>query len=284
MAKRQRGFLTFAQNNPTCDYIWHAYALALSIRATQKDVPYLSIAVTPGTKIYKRYNIFDEIIEIPWGDPTEFSDIKFENEWKAYHITPYEETIKLDADMLFLSDVSHWWDNNNLFPVRICNTVNTFRGETGTSTFYRQDHIQNNIPNLYSGAMYFRKDDKAKLFFKIVEDIFTDWEAYAKTFMPKETPKLATTDTVVSLAAYILNWIDVINDKNSLTFTHMKSKINWTNVRDFSWRCYAPYQLTDKLELYIGNFKQEGLFHYVDKGFLTEAICNKYEKFLHLSR
>jgi hypothetical protein len=37
--KRKRGFFTFAQNG-THDYVRMAYALALSLKATQTDVPY----------------------------------------------------------------------------------------------------------------------------------------------------------------------------------------------------------------------------------------------------
>jgi hypothetical protein len=39
--KRKRGFFTFAQNG-THDYVRMAYALALSLKATQTDVPYCS--------------------------------------------------------------------------------------------------------------------------------------------------------------------------------------------------------------------------------------------------
>src|SRR5271157_3807356 len=100
--KRERGFLTIAQNSADTDYIRLAYGLALSLKATQKENGYLSILVTPGTIVNKEYRwAFDEIIEIPWGDNATASRWKLENEWKAYHVTPYRETIKLDADMLF---------------------------------------------------------------------------------------------------------------------------------------------------------------------------------------
>jgi hypothetical protein len=89
--KRKRGFFTFAQNG-THDYVRMAYALALSLKATQTDVPYLSIGVTPGQVVPEKYKwAFDEIIEIPWGDAAKTSSWKLENEWKAYHMTPYEE-------------------------------------------------------------------------------------------------------------------------------------------------------------------------------------------------
>ena len=36
---------------------------------------------------------------------------KLQNEWKVYHMTQsYDETIKLDADMLFTVDVNYYWE------------------------------------------------------------------------------------------------------------------------------------------------------------------------------
>ena len=65
--KRQRGFLTFAQNGQH-DYLRMAYGLALSLRATQSE-PYLSVVVTPGTVVPPHYrDVFDEVIDVPWID------------------------------------------------------------------------------------------------------------------------------------------------------------------------------------------------------------------------
>ena len=47
--KRPRGFLTFAQNGKL-DYLRMAYAMALSLKATQRE-PYLTVVVTPGTVV-----------------------------------------------------------------------------------------------------------------------------------------------------------------------------------------------------------------------------------------
>ena len=50
-------------------------------------------------------NCLIHIIEISWHEETVcFYDTQ--NRWKAYHVSPYEETIVLDTDMLFLSDPS----------------------------------------------------------------------------------------------------------------------------------------------------------------------------------
>jgi hypothetical protein len=155
--KRDRGFLVFAQNGNT-DYLRLAYGLALSLVATQTDVPYLSVAITPGMDVPDHYReVFDEVIDIPWIDAAAQSEWKLENEWKAYHVTPYRETIKLDADMLFTADIAHWWKLLSTRDFWACTSVETYRGEIATSDYYRKTFTSNSLPNVYTAFMYFRE-------------------------------------------------------------------------------------------------------------------------------
>ena len=83
-----RGFLTFAQNNGRNDYVRMAYALAISLRHTQRNAKSLSIAVTPGDRVPDRYAwAFDNIIDIPWGDLSATDTRKIHNEWKAIYLS-----------------------------------------------------------------------------------------------------------------------------------------------------------------------------------------------------
>ena len=119
-----KGFFTIAQNSGETDYVRMAYALALSLRCSQKTVKNLSIGITPGTKIDQKYAwAFDNIIEIPWNDHAADSSWKLENEWKTYHMSPYDETVKLDCDMLFFNDIAAWWDAMSGHDFLACNQV-----------------------------------------------------------------------------------------------------------------------------------------------------------------
>jgi hypothetical protein len=159
---RPRGFLTFAQNNSNVDYVRLSYGLALSLKHSQKSVPYLSIAITPGTTVDERYAwAFDNIIEIPWGDHATDKEWKLDNEWKAPWISPYYETIKLDTDMLFPHDISKWWDEFYLQPHSMVytNQVLDWKGSNATSDYYRKTFTANKLPNIYTAFTYFRKND-----------------------------------------------------------------------------------------------------------------------------
>ena len=127
--------------------------------------------------------MFDEVIDVPWIDEAQQSGWKLENEWKAYHITPYEETIKLDADMLFTSDIAAWWPLLGHQDIVACTTVETYRGEVITSDIPRKCFTANALPNVYTGCLYFRLSDTAQEFFALVELIFHNWQRYFFEFL-----------------------------------------------------------------------------------------------------
>ncbi|NJO58817.1 MAG: hypothetical protein HC836_10845 [Richelia sp. RM2_1_2] len=281
--KRDCGFFTIAQNSDV-DYVKIAYGLALSLLATQKEVPYLAVGVTPGTEILPKYReVFDEIIEIPWNDDAKDSLWKLENEWKAYHVSPYNKTIKLDADMLFLSDVTSWWRKLENTPLNVCSEVRTYHNEVITSNKYRLDFVANKLPNVYSAMCYFNISDVNHLLFQKLGDITLNWGMYSKICLSNTKPDKFTTDVGLALALKLL-WYDNWCLKPSiLTFTHMKSHLqNWHNIGngDFAWTQYLPHYFSKNLELIVGNIKQTGVFHYHHKNILTDDIIKKYERYL----
>lgn len=284
--KRERGFLTFAQNGPSGDYVRMAYALALSLKATQKEAPHLSVVVTPGTEIPDRYRrVFDEVIDVPWLDEAKHSDWKLENEWKAFHITPYEETVKLDADMLFLSDISEWWSLMSRQEVMAATTVHTYREEIVTSTVYRETFVNNGLPNVYSAFTFFRAGDFAQEIFEMMELIYHNWERFTFTFMDETRPRSPNTDVALALAIKLTDNVHLCTPSGIIpTFVHMKSKVqNWPRgMAGEKWTDHISVTFSDDLELKIGRHRQRLPFHYHDKSFLTDEIIEKYERALGL--
>lgn len=283
-SKRQRGFLTFAQNGRD-DYLRMAYALALSLRVTQTE-PYLSVVITPGMTVPAKYReVFDEVIDVPWIDEAKDSAWKLQNEWKAYHITPYVETIKLDADMLFTSDISDWWPLLGRQDVVGCTTVETYRGEVITSDFYRKCFTANRLPNLYSALLYFRLGEQAQDFFDLAQVIYHNWRRFFGEFLePITRPQFISTDVVFALAAKLTEGCTA----PSLPvprFVHMKSQVqNWPEpiAADEDWLRHVPATLTDDAILKIGRYRQYLPLHYHRKAFLTDTIIATYERALGL--
>ena len=117
-----KGFLLFAQNTDTVDYVEQAYALALSIKYSQQEVK--SVSLVTNSKVPKKYReVFDQIIPIPWFSKDKDSVLKGEHRWKMYEATPYEETIVLDADMLLVEDISIWWKYCSSYDIKFCSKI-----------------------------------------------------------------------------------------------------------------------------------------------------------------
>lgn len=281
--KRQRGFVTVAQNGRD-DYLRLAYGLALSLRATQSETPHLSVFITPGMDVPDKYrDVFDEVIDIPWGDAADGSDWKLENEWKVYHITPYVETIKLDADMLFTSDIKEWWPMLSHQDVIACTTVETYRGDVTTSDYYRKCFTANGLPNIYTGLMYFKLGDVALEWFTMAEAIYKNWLEFSREFLePITRPKFVSTDVVFALASKLLD--SDLHTFQSLPvprFVHMKARMqHWPEIiaADEDWMRHVPMTLTDDLIFKVGRYRQYLPFHYQNKAFLTDDILQIYER------
>jgi len=280
-----KGFFTIAQGDA---YVRFAYALALSLKVSQKEHNKLSIGITPGYKVPDEYvHAFDQIIEIPWGDAAERSEWKLENEWKAIYMTPYDETIKLDADMLFTSDISEWWNVLEHSEAVFATNASTYRNELVESDYYRKVFTQNNLPNVYTAFFYFKKTDNVYELFKQAQHIYDNWQRYFGEFTePDDRPKFVSTDVVFAIAAKILD-VESWNQRIHLdvpTFVHMKTQLQkWAVDHGHppipeEWNRVIQTYFTEDCELFIGNYLQTLPFHYHLKDWLTDEMIATMER------
>ena len=291
----EKGFFTFAQNSIRSvngktieiDYARHAYALALSIKTSQKEITNISVAITPGQKIEDRHKlVFDEIIEIPWGDAALNHEYKFQNEYKVFHLTPYDKTIKIEADMLLTEDISDWWHFLNDEELIFTTKVFDYRANEITSIKCRKFFDNNKLPNIYNGLMYFNKHfQNTKYFFAMAQAILLEWKTFSYEFLDYTRPIVSDTDTVYALALKLSNLEDkIVNSKpyDIPSFIHMKNELmNWDAVnKSASWQNNVQVFFTDDLKFKIGNYEIFLPFHYHEKNFLTDNIIHTYEKVL----
>ena len=271
-------FTMLAQNSYD-DYVKQACACAMSIRVSN---PNSKISLITNDTVPDKYNqLFDDIVEIPWGDKARKSSWKVGNRWKIYHASPYENTIVLDTDMLVLDNIKTWWDflqNRDLYYV---NRVKTYRGEWFTSDYYRKSFRVHNLPNLYSGFHYYRKSKLAHEFYHWLETVMNNWELFQGQFAGgKYFQKDCSVDVSSAIVAKILDCEGKITSKTEYpTFTHMKLYgQSWKSTLTDRWQERVGVYLNSNCELKVGNFKQNGVFHYTEKDFLTDKIFEIYEK------
>ena len=272
-----RGFLVLAQNTDTVNYVEQAYALALSIKVSQKEVT--SISVITNDPIPDHYkNVFDQIIPIPWIGTTT-TKLKTENRWKLFHVTPYDETIVLDTDMLMLDDITSWWNYCSNHDLKFCSSVVNYKQDKITKdVFHRKVFISNNLPNPYFACHYFKKSNLAYSFYKVLETISNNWELFYGKIAPISYQKWPSMDLSAAIAIEMMGVHEqVIDICSPLEFTHMKPNLqDWPRPTE-KWMDSVPYSLNSNGDFLVGNIKQHYLFHYVDKGFISQSIIDKLE-------
>lgn len=269
-----KGFCLLAQNNSTTDYVRQAYALALSLHKYNSNQ---KISLITNDTIPKEWqNVFDQIIPVPWTDSAKTSDWKIENRWKVYHASPYEQTIVLEADMLILSDITHWWKELAKYELFFTSNVQTYRQETVTSRHYRKTFDANNLPNLYSALHYFKKGNTAKEFYTLLEIVVNNWELFYSKYAKERYQKWCSIDLCAAIASKILgNEKQITNADSYITFTHMKPHTQaWQFVPEKWTNVIGKYYRNDG-NLVLGNFAQTGILHYVEDDFLTDKIIEK---------
>ena len=276
-----KGYFTFVQNSPTVNYLNIAYLQALSIKATQGINDY-AIAVDAKTKELitdEQLKVFDHVIDIP---EDEAKEGKFENEWMAWYLTPFKETVKLDADILFTRNIDHWWKIMQQKDVCCTSKVRDYEGNISTDDTFRKLHKINNLPNLYSGFTYFRYTKFSRDFFNAVRDVFQNWPVLRDTILKECKHETAHTDEAYAIAAVLVGEEDCYNAASDVpSFSHMKGPIQGWPLIDWTKHAYA--QLDDSANLTIGFNRQMYPFHYVNKEFATGDLIDRYRRILERS-
>ncbi|MDA7712379.1 hypothetical protein N9C48_00325 [bacterium] len=270
-------FILVAQNTQDVNYVKQACALAMSIHAT---TPNSNISILTDDAIPERYKpLFDNVIEIPWGDLANKYDWKIHNRWKTYFISPYDDAIVLDTDMLVLEDITTWYNFLQNYDMYITSTVFDYRGNKIKDTFYRKNFNKYNLPNTYMGLHYFKKSDFALEFYTWLDKITNNWEEFYKLGRDKPIQNFASMDLTAAMTIDLLDCKSKITNENVSvpSFTHMKANIQgWDEIRE-SWQTKVGTYFTNDAELYIGNHKQSGIFHYTEDNFLTDDIIQVLE-------
>ena len=176
----ERGYLIPAVNTDT-DYQRCAKQLAASIQQWHPDA---------------HVTIVTEDM-LPHGNQGGYA-----NDWQMFEISPYRQTIKLEADMIAASPVDHWWTLFEHRDVVISQGCRTIYDQVSDYRGYRKIFEHNNLPDVYNAITYWRLSATAREFFDIVRSIFTHWDSYRKLLkFPEDTP---STDVVYGMAAQII--------------------------------------------------------------------------------
>lgn len=263
-----KGFLTFAQNSSTIDYLRLAYLQCQNVKATQKDNLFAVIVDTETNKQVTdlHRSAFDYIIEIP-EDHATGSDLKFANEWQAFWLTPFKETIKLESDLLFTRSIDHWWHSFRLKDVVLSTGCKNYLGELSDVRDYRQFFDDNHLPDVYNGLMYFRFSRDALRFFNLAKRVFFEWESLKEHALLNCRETSPSTDVLYAITAQLFGYENcTIPSMDFINFIHMKPRIQkWAD--QLSWQDAVISEFDGNM-IRVNNVNQYYPFHYYEKTFL----------------
>ena len=180
------------------------------------------------------------------------------NDWQMFEISPYRQTIKLEADMWCASEIDHWWTMFEHRDVVISQGCRDLYDQSGSSRHYRRIFDDNHLPDVYNAITYWRQSHVALEFFQWVRRIFQHWQAFCGVLkFPDDEP---TTDVVYAMAAVIMGPERVtLPGRLAPTIVHMKKRMIGTITED--WTQELVWEHVDR-SLRINTVAQWGLVHY----------------------
>jgi len=260
MTTRKRGVLTFAYGS-TYQRMAYAQALTLGVQGIPLTV------VVPCLEFPALDNVANVVVV-----KKPFS--KFEWEALAYSLSPYDTTIKTDADVIFPAHLSldPYFEVVERFEL-VSGFACNLQGVRSNCDWYRKTETYLDWPPFYSALCGFTKTKTAQQFFDKCAFLFQNWWKLSDIVgcLP------ATTDSVFSLAyrdLVLANRVLV-----GLKFIHAKQGICGQSFHD-KWCQDVAVCLDDEANLFIGGQRLEVPFHYFDKDFLSPLFLAKLENVL----
>lgn len=253
-----RGYLIPAQGE---QYHQCARALAKSIKYF---MPNALVAVVGDCKD----PIFD--YEIEFNDPQP----GMRNDWQIYRLTPFHETIRLEADMILNGSIEHWWTQCQKRDIVVSTGTRNFYNNKTSVRKYRKHLDKNRLSDVYNAVTYWRKSKLALDFSRTVKMLFDHWDEVKQTIVGWNNPE-PDTDTVYAIALRIMGE-QQFTLPDSPQFVHMKGAINYCRGED--WTKELVWELTSQ-GLRINTIQQTCPTHYYIKSF-SNTLEEHYDKLL----
>jgi hypothetical protein len=224
---KSKGIVLFARNNSQVDYIKQAYFLA----KTAKEILKLPTTIVTDSPEFLRFEfpdwkkVFDSVVSMVWKEEelaentvlfrNEYHNLKeyhdgslvskkldWKNEMRtvAYDVSPYDETLVLDTDVVICNDIflKCFEQKHDLL---------LYSNATELTDIDRGDEfkrISDTSVNFYwATCIFFRKTNKNKIFFDLVKHIQENWKHYNNIFQINSP--YYRNDYAFSIAIHIMN-------------------------------------------------------------------------------
>ena len=275
----KRGFITIGIDTDV-DLIKYSYALALSIKNCDPEAEVCLVVDKDKSDLVNKnyFDAFDYIVELPFGNTGHADGYHGSNFWQLAHCTPFDETIYVDADSLFLNvDVGLLWDQFANVDIGMTNISRTFRNNVANKNGLFDIETTYNLPQQYSQLFYYKLNEEALAWFKMADPIFQNWRQSYDIFFKDIKPQTFDKNVLCNLVTHCLDMKNettvVINNFYDLA---TNSHHLWVNDLSKNWTDILNNWYTDQHELLIENSSiSNGIIHYRDETFLTQEIIDE---------
>jgi hypothetical protein len=184
-SEKSRGIVAFANNTSTTNYVDIAHK-TLGVASQVLNLPYTILSNNRTTVDNYRYDI----------DISEFVEWNNSSRYMAYELSPYDETLVIDADFLILDS-----SIKNIFDVSWDYLLQ--RKSMALTQEWPSDMGPYSLPLVWATVFAFRKTDRAKMFFNLIKRIENNYEYYHSLYNIRE--RNYRNDYAFAIADYILN-------------------------------------------------------------------------------
>jgi hypothetical protein len=279
----KRGYLTMGINTGE-DNVRYCYALACSIKLCDPDAS-ITLVVDKGHlgSVQKYYeHVFDYMIELPYGNSAHQDGFHGMNFWQVIHASPYEDTIYVDYDTLFLNvDTELLWDTMANGDISVPKLAKSFKNYSAPTAWRFEYEYHYKLPRLYYNIMYFNKNSKLALqWFKMADPVMQNWRDVYSKLLTEKRPNDFYKNLLSNITTYYLDMADEMKvdisehyDLHSLSHGVFPSPdevpTNWTDMLN--------YWVTPGRKIQIENsVLSSGIIHYSDETFLTDEVVNVF--------
>jgi hypothetical protein len=240
-----KGVLLFAFNIENVNY----YEMAVS--CAKRVNHFLNLPVTLITNEQSlpkvQHYIFDNIITVP----EDSTNKKGKNLWlnkgryRAYELTPYDETLLIDTDYLVNSDrlLQLFELYNEFMCARDVSFLMSDRDEQEVISTY-------SFPTMWATVMIFRKTNRVKQIFECLEMVQKNYFHYANLY--HFSPSMYRNDYAITIALRIVNG-NTFNDKDYVPWplVHLGKEISAYRKNDSLFNTEYLLINNDKKQKYI---------------------------------
>ena len=255
-----KGFLWFAQNNSKTDYVELSIKLARSIKKWNRHNTIC--VVTDAKSKFESEHV--DVVKVLKNDDSETHDVKWANEYKAFQLTPFTHTIKLESDMLWTTNTDWWWYHLWQHDLVFAVDCKDYKDNNIKNISYRKLFIRNNLPNIYNGLSYFRRSTHAQEFFKLCEQITLNWKAVKETMLVACHDEYPSTDVVYALAYRIMD----PTQQRLINYPWFKFVHNKPDIQGNKTDYLIPLKINDNI--IFGSQRLHRVWHYLDKNIPEE--------------